>query len=178
MVGDSLPDGHYYFAADVGFSNRVPIRGIPAGDANISVGRGALATTRVADLLTYRALPVTVAGSPAQITARVTATLDYAGSALINFSRDCPVLLYAYRDRARRDAAPRSGAADWSQPACGAQQQQVVMSRGEARTLSTILAVPNLLGLPLRAGHYYFAVSVQAEGNRVFLSAGEADLSR
>jgi hypothetical protein len=178
MVGDSLPDGHYYFAADVGFSNRVPIRGIAAGDANISVGRGALPTTRVADLLTYRALPVSVVGSPAQITARVTATLDYAGSALINFSRDCPVLLYAYRDRAQRDAAPRSGAADWSQPMCGAQQQQVVMNRGETRTLSTTLAVPNLLGSSLLAGHYYFAVSVQAEGNRVFLSAGDADLSR
>jgi hypothetical protein len=178
MVGDSLPDGHYYFAADVGFSNRVPIRGIPAGDANISVGRGALPTTRVADLLTYRALPVSVAGSPAQITARVTATLDYAGSALVNFSRDCPVLLYAYRDRTRRDAAPRAGAADWSQAMCGTQQQQVVMNRGETRTLSTTVAVGNLLGSSLPAGHYYFAVSVQAEGNRVFLSAGEADLSR
>ena len=86
-------------------------------------------------------------------------------------------LLYAYRDRARRDAAPRSGAADWAQAACGTQQQQVGMSRGETRTLSTIVAARDLLGPSLPAGRYYFALSVQAEGNRVFLSAGEADLS-
>jgi hypothetical protein len=178
MLGDSLPDAHYYFTATVGFSNRSPIADIPAGDADVALPRPPMPATRIADLLTYRAQPVTVSVAPAVVRAEATATLDYAGSALVTFSRDCPLLLYVYRDRARRDAAPRSGSADWQQPACGSPEQEIGMNRGQTRTLSVAVPVQDILGGTLPAGHYYFAVVVQAQRNRVFLSAGEADLAR
>jgi hypothetical protein len=178
MLADSLPDGVYYFSATLGFSNRAPIGGIPAGALDLSLARPPLSTTRVADFFTYRAAPVTVSGSPAQVRAQVTATLDFAGSSLVSFSRDCPVLLYAYRDRARRDAAPRSGAADWSQPKCAAIQETVTMSKGQSRALETVVNARDILGASLPSGRYYFAVAVQAQGNRVFMSAGELDLTQ
>jgi hypothetical protein len=179
MLADSLPDGRYYFSADIGFSNRPPMRGIPAGSLDLVLPRQPLATSRVSDLLTFTAMPVEVSDSPASVRARATATLDYAGSALMAFSRDCPITLYAYRDRGRRDTAPRSGTADWTQPlSCGPEQVNVVMYRGDTRTIETTVPVRDILGVSLPAGHYYFAVAVRAEGNRVFLAAGDADLVR
>lgn len=179
MLADSLSDGRYYFSADVGFSNRAAIHGIPAGSAELAMPRASLPSTRIADLLTDRASPVSVAGTPAVVTEQVSATLDYAGSAIISFSHGCPLVLYAYRDRARRDAAPRSGAADWTQPvACGTQQDQVILSRGGSRTLETSVRAADILGSSLPSGRYYFAVALHAEGNRVMLSAGDAQLSR
>ncbi|HEY7394595.1 MAG TPA: Ig-like domain-containing protein [Gemmatimonadaceae bacterium] len=178
MLADSLPDGRYYFSADIGFSNRPPIR-VPAGSLDLVLPRQPLATSRVSDLMTFTAIPVEVSGSPASVRARATATLDYAGGALIEFSRDCPITLYAYRDRGRRDTAPRSGAADWTQPlACGPDQVKAVMNRGDTRTMETTVPVRDILGASLPSGHYYFAVALRAEGNRVFLAAGDADLVR
>ena len=179
MLADSLPDGRYYFSVDVDLANRPPIRGISAGSADVALPRPPLPATRSADLLTYRASRITLGGSPEQVKASVTATLDYAGSVLVRFSPDCPVLLSAYRDRARRDEAPRSGAADWTQPAtCEMPEKQIGMYRGDTRTLETTATVQDILGATLPAGRYYFAVAVRAQGNRIMLSAGEADLSR
>ena len=179
MLADSLPDGRYYFGVDVALANRPPIRGIPAGSADVALPRAPLPVTRSADLLTYRASRVTVEGLPPLVKATVTATLDYARNSLVGFSGDCPILLYAYRDRARRDEAPRSGAADWTQPAaCGMPEKQITMYRGDMRTLETTVSVHDILGATLPTGHYYFAVAVRAQGNRILLSAGDADLAR
>jgi len=179
MLADSLPDGRYYFTADIEFSNRPLLRGIPAGSLDLALPRQPLATSRVSDLLTLTALPVEVSGSPPFVLARATATLGYARSAMMEFSRDCPVTLYAYRDRARRDAAPRAGAADWTQLlACAPDQVKVVMKRGDTRTMETTVAVRDILGASLPSGHYYFAVTLRAQSNRVFLAAGDADLVR
>lgn len=129
--------------------------------------------------MTIRARPVTVSGTPATVRARATATLDFAGSSLQKFSRDCPILIYAYRDRARRDAAPRSGAADWTQPAtCSAEHTTAPMQRGGTQSFDTSAPARTILGASLPSGKYYFAISVGVEGSRVFLSAGEADLRR
>jgi len=178
MLADSLPDGHYYFTATVRLSNRESIAGIPAGDFDLVLARPPMSVSRTADLMVYRASPVTVSGSPAAVHAQATATLEYAGGALVSQSRDCPLLIYAYRDRARRDTAPRSGPPDWAQPACGPTQQQVVMNSGDTRTLTSAVPVRDILGNPLRPGHYYFALVAQMQNNRVFLSAGEADLNQ
>lgn len=177
MLGDSLPDGRYYFSADLRFSNR-PNLTVPAGSLDLALPRSPLPTERTADLMVYRASPVTVDGSSV-LHAHATATLGYANSALVGFSSDCPIVIYAYRDRARRDAAPRSGAADWVQrTSCGTQETSTGMTRGDARSLDTSAPVRDILGASLPAGTYYFAIAIRAQTNRVFLSAGEAVLVR
>jgi hypothetical protein len=177
MLADSLPDGRYYFAADIGLANRASFLRVPAGDANLAMARQPLAVSRISDLLIHTALPVDV--SNGAVRARATSVLGYAGSALVEFSRDCPITLYAYRDKTRRDAAPRSGTADWTQPLpCGSEQTSAVLYRGEGRTHETSVAVRDILGASLPSGRYYFAVAVRAAKNRVFLSTGEADLTR
>ena len=52
------------------------------------------------------------------------------------------------------------------------------MRRGESRTLAAETTVREILGNRLPPGRYYFAVAVQREGTRFFVSAGEANLSR
>jgi hypothetical protein len=177
MMGDSLPDGRYYFSADLRFSNR-PNLTVPAGSLDITLPRPPLPAERAADLMVYHAGPVTVDGSSV-LHAHATATLAYANSALVAFSNDCPIVIYAYRDRARRDAAPRSGAADWVQrTTCVTQETSTAMGRGETRSLDSSVPVRDILGGSLPAGTYYFAVAIRAQRNRVFLSAGEMGLAR
>lgn len=45
-------------------------------------------------------------------------------------------------------------------------------------TVATLVRAADILGSSLPSGRYYFAVAVHAEGNRVMLSAGDAQLSR
>jgi hypothetical protein len=93
------------------------------------------------------------------------------------------VRLVAYRDRARRDDAPRSGAPDWEQPlaGCADATQDVLFHADAPRAFETSATAREILGGALPAGRYYFAVYVRAGGaggRRVFLSAGEGDLAR
>jgi len=176
VLADSLPDGHYYFRASVAFSNRAAMTDIPAGDAEIAFARPLLATKRRSFVLEWQASPVTLSGT--SVRAAVTGTLVNANSALVDFARDCPVLIRVYRDRARRDEAPRSGAADWSQPGCGSATQPKGMYRGDKQTFEAVVAVRDILGASLPSGKYYFDVVMTAEGMPMTLSAGELDLVR
>jgi hypothetical protein len=176
VFGDSLPDGHYYFRANVGFSNRGALTDIPAGDAEIAFPRPPLATTRRSFILEWKASPVRV--SDGSVRATVVGTVVNANSAIIDVARDCPVLIRVYRDRARRDAAPRSGAPDWSQPGCGSDMQKKTVFRDEQLTFETTVSVREILGASLPSGRYYFAVVASADGMQMTLSAGEVDLTR
>jgi hypothetical protein len=98
---------------------------------------------------------------------------------LVRLSARCPVALYVYRDRARRDNAPRSGEPDWkSRDDCGPELQQRAFYNGQPQRFELEAPVSSILGGPLRPGPYHFAVVVHAEGRRIFLSAGDAELSR
>jgi hypothetical protein len=100
-----------------------------------------------------------------------------AGSTLATFSRDCPVTLYAYRSRERRDAGLRSGEPDWKPArACGPATRQVGLRRGEETSFETEAQVGEILGAARPPGRYYFAVAVQTGGPRFLLAAGEAYL--
>ena len=176
VVGDSLPDGHYYFRASVGFSNRAALTDIPAGDAEVALPRPPLATTRRSFILEWKASPVST--SDGLLRATVTGTVVNASSALIDVASDCPVLIRVYRDRTRRDAAPRSGAPDWSQPGCGSLTQRKTVLRGEQLKLEASVPVREILGASLPSGKYYFAVVASGDGMQMTLSAGELDLTR
>ena len=177
VFGDSLPDGHYYFRASVGFSNRAPITDIPAGDLEITFARPPLATTRRSFILEWTASPVTLSGDAVRAVAA--GTVVNANSALVLLAPlECPLQLRVYRDRARRDAAPRSGAPDWAQPICAAPLRSKTVRRGETETYETSVAVRDILGNSLPSGRYYFAVVARAEGMEMNLSAGELNLTR
>ncbi|MHB0949021.1 MAG: hypothetical protein ACYC4J_08175 [Gemmatimonadaceae bacterium] len=179
IVGDSLPDGRFWFSAYVE-TNRTYRTRVAAGSLDIVVPRPPLLESRFVESLRFIALPVALSGmaSPS-ITARGSIRVDFAGSAMFTTSRDCPMRLLAYRDRARRDAAPRSGAPDWSQPlTCSTAQDTARLNRGQSRTFQATVPVTDILGSQLPGGRYYFAVVMLGAGARVYLSAGDAELTR
>ncbi len=111
--------------------------------------------------------------------ATVTGTLTDAGGSVERFSEACPVVLYAYRTRADRDAAPRAGAPAWaSHRDCAPGQVQHTLNRGERRSWQVRARAAEILGASLPPGRYFFAVPVNHQGSRVMLSAGDTDLRR
>jgi hypothetical protein len=186
ILGDSLPDGQYYFSASLRL-NFARTAEFPAGNMDLSLLRQPLPASRMAESVTYRAETSVIDGAgPATIRTVVTATLRDAGreigrtsAALRRFSRECPAVLYAYRDRARRDAAPRSGAADWTSARdCGTELQEMVLRGGRPRTFEVRASARDILGDRLPPGRYYFAVAVRTGERAVYLAAGEAGLRR
>ena len=176
VLGDSLSDGHYYFKASVGLSNRGPIADIPAGDAELTLVRPTLATTRRSFIMQWTAAPVTLGDGV--VHAKATGTVVNANSALIDLDRNCPISIRVYRDRARRDEAPRSGAPDWSQPTCVSAPETKGLSRGQVQSFETTVPVRDILGSSLPSGKYYFAVLVKGDDMQMLMSAGELDLVR
>jgi hypothetical protein len=169
LLGDSLPDGRYWFTAQVRLIAPRLVRDVEAGALDLSLARPPMPTERTYEFMTYRAAGAPRAGG-ARVT--VTATLTHAGGSLVTYPRDCVVRVLAFRDRARRDAAPRSGAADWRQPldGCAGGTTQLTLSGGESRTFTADAALP--------PGRYYLAAVVRAEGRDLYLSAGEVDVAR
>lgn len=176
ILGDSLPDGHYYFKASVGLSNHASLADIPAGDAELAVARPPLASTRRSLIMQWTAAPASLGDGV--VRAKATGTVVNANSALVTLDKNCPILIRVYRDRDRRDSAPRSGPADWSQAACTPATENKVLNRGETVTFETGVAVRDILGSALPAGRYYFAVLVKGDGMEMLLSGGELDLAR
>jgi hypothetical protein len=169
LLGDSLPDGRYWFTARVHLVTPRLAQDVDAGALDLALARPALPAERTYDYVTYRAASVPTAAG-ARVT--VTATLTHAGGSLLTYPADCVVRVLAFRDRARRDAAPRSGAADWRQTTqgCAAGTTPLVLSRGESRTFAADAALP--------AGRHYLAALVRAAGRDLYLSAGEVDVAR
>jgi hypothetical protein len=175
VLGDSLPDGRYWFTAVIEL-NSAASPDIPAGDAQLSAPRRAMSAERVTRVMTFRARS-TVDGGTVQVA--VTGTLSHAGGALVRMSAECPVVLHAYRTREERDQAPRAGPPAWtSHPRCGPDMLEYSLSRGEARTWGVQASSQQILGAGLPPGRYYFAAVVNHEGTRTFLSAGDAQLAR
>jgi hypothetical protein len=126
--------------------------------------------------MTFRASPEFTGGG---VRVAVTGRLSHAGGALEQMSAQCPVVLHVYRTREARDQAPRAGPPAWtSHPRCGPEMQEYSLSRGESRTWRVQASSRQILGAGLPPGRYYFAVVVNHEGTRTFLSAGDAQLTR
>ncbi len=178
ILGDSVPNGRYYLTASLRLNFRETPE-FPAGVVELAMERQALPETRREDAVTYRAETEVADRDPTTIRTVVTATLTGAGGSRLRFSYACPVVLYLYRSRARRDAAPRSGQPEWkSREACGPELQEMWLNRGESRTFEIRANARDILGDSLPPGRYYFTAVVQEERTRIFLSSGEAELRR
>jgi hypothetical protein len=181
LLGDSLPDGRYWFAATLRL-NRRNVPEFPAGSADLAMARLALPSSQTVHDVRYEArselVRDTTAAQPPMVLAVVTASKSQGG-ALLRYSAACPVVLYLYRDRGRRDAAPRSGTADWtSHDACGAALQQLSLYAGETHTFQVQASTRDLVEAGLQPGRYYVAVAVLGERRKLYLSAGEMTLAR
>jgi hypothetical protein len=188
ILGDSLLDGRYYFSAVVRL-NSGHTREIPSGSVTLALPREPLPSSRAAGSVTYTAATDVVDSTPSP-TIRTTVTVllpqhpealrrGIENASLRRYSRNCPLVLHAYRDRARRDAAPRSGAPDWTSARdCGTELQEFVLRGDEPRTFEVRARAREILGERLAPGRYYFAVAVHHEHRTIYLSAGEAELRR
>jgi hypothetical protein len=88
-------------------------------------------------------------------------------------------MLFVYRDRARRDAAPCSGEPDWrSAWRCEGGFNEAWLNGGQSWMLEGEATAQEILGDSLPPGRYYFAAVVQTEGQKIYLSAGDANLVR
>jgi hypothetical protein len=191
VLGDSLPDARDWFTA------RIRINGewlpeVAAGSANLVLPREPLPVSRTARSITFDARSEIGRDNAGQRVVRAILTAERTGpqrrarpgmpppppsASGLRLSAACPVVLYVYRDRARRDNAPRSGEPDWrSREDCGPELQQRAFYNGQPQRFDLEFPVSSILGARLRPGRYHFAVVVQAEGRRIFLSAGAADL--
>jgi hypothetical protein len=183
VLADSLPDGRYYFSARFNLMN-ADLPDVPAGDAVLALPRPPMPSARRRDNVRYR-LDSFHADPDGTLRAGVTAKLNQGG-ALRSFAAGCPLQLYAYRDRGRRDAAPRSGPPDAVAPLdCAGGWEEARMRQGRPVRLSVEADAEALLGDELPEGRYYFAVVVRAAGYKgrgaqapIFLRAGEAVLRR
>jgi hypothetical protein len=179
ILGDSLPDGHYYFTATIGVGGDARGLSLPAGDFELALPRPPLPDLVTHNLLTYSARTTVGTETDAKVQATVTATLTHAGGMLVRLPRECVVTLVAYRSRERRDAAPRSGAPDWRQSRqCAEGTQEVRMNRGESVTFESTATARELLGGSLPGGEYHFAVTVHTPTRNVWLAAGSGVLRR
>lgn len=171
ILGDSLPNGRYYFTALV--------RGgaLPAGEFDLVLARPPLPESLTLGLITYTVGTSVSPGSGASVHATV--TLTHAGSSVVEYPKACAVELVAYRSRERRDTAARSGAPDRRDSrSCVDGWQQRVLKPGQSIVLETAPLVRDILGSSLPDGTYYFAVVVHTRTRDVWLSAGSAELRR
>jgi len=176
ILGDSLPDGHYYFTATLGVSTAPNGISLPAGDFDLALARPPLRDVLTHDFITYKATS-TVAGGVVQ--GKVTATLTDAGGYLVQYPKECVVELVAYRTGERRDSAPRSGAPDWrANRSCASGWQQTSLNRGQSISFDATTSAREILGSSLPEGTYYFAAIVHTRTRNVWLSAGSGLLRR
>jgi hypothetical protein len=178
ILGDSLPDGRYYFTATVAAGAPGGVT-LPAGEFDLMLARPPLPDSRTHDFITYKATTNVSEGAGSTVRANVTATLTDAGGSLVEFPRQCAIELVAYRARDRRDAAPRSGAPDWRESrSCASGWQQTILNRGQSISFETAASARDILGSALPEGTYFFAVVVHTRTRHVWLSAGSAELRR
>jgi hypothetical protein len=176
ILGDSLPNGRYYFTATLGVSSAPNGISLPAGDFDLTLTRPPLPDSLTHDFITYKATSTVGLGA---VQGKVTATLTHAGGMLVDYPRECVVELVAYRARDSRDSAPRSGAPDWrSSRSCAPGWQQTGLNRGQSISFDATTSAREILGSSLPEGTYYFAAIVHTRSRHVWLAAGSGQLRR
>lgn len=177
ILADSLSDGRYYLAARVGANVASGVLLLPAGEFDLAVARPPLRDSVRHGSLDYRASSVVLSdGGTVQTT--VTAIMWHGGGMLISYPRECVLTLAAYRDRNRRDAAPRSGAPDWQQARACAPGDEAYSLHGGGLTFRENVPTADILGADRPDGEHYLAVSVRTPTRHLWLSAGRVELRR
>jgi len=176
LIGRSLPDGPYYWLAQVEINNETT--DVPAGQATVKMNEPPLPRERVAGGLVYQIGPRTTT-TPLGIEATLTVTNNGDEHVDIFIARDCPVTISAYRDKARRDAAYVAGEPDWRPKGiCVLEMDAMRFSSGESQQFTVTVPVAEILGDSLDDGRYYLAALVWLRDQSLWLAAGDVELRR
>ncbi len=177
VMGDSLPDGRYRVSAVVELNGRT--HAVAAGEVELTRRQAPLPAERTVGSLRWRARTRLVDRPERAVEAEVTVTNTGGAPAEARVARDCPIALFGYRDRARRDAALGSGEPEWADRAvCRLEPDAFRLAPGETRRFVRRHPTPPIA---LRgAGRWWFAVMVPGgpESPGLVLSAGDLDLRR
>jgi hypothetical protein len=116
ILGDSLPDGRYYFTATLGV-NVAPSGGqvLPAGEFDLALTRPSLSETVIHNLITYKATTTVSAGSSALLRRGVAATRTRARAiphvrdvgGVARHPRECAAKRYVLLRRGRSRENPQ-----------------------------------------------------------------------
>lgn len=179
LVGRSLPDGPYYWLAQVQINNETI--DVPAGQATLTMNEPPLPRERIAAGLVYQVSARTTT-PPLGIEATLTVTNNNDERVGILIARDCPFSIFVYREEARRDAAYVAGEPDWaSSEGCVLEMTAVRFAPGESRQFTVTLPVSEVLGDSLADGRYYLTASVHLRDESyqsLLLAAGDVELRR
>ncbi len=180
IYGDSLPTGRYWFKARLTL-NRDSIT-VPGGDVELGPSRFLLGPHYPLDGFRYRAEALEVTTPRQTVEVRVEVSSRGMRADLTRYiSRDCPILLHAYRSAdAQRTAPP---APVWVSPrSCTPDPEPVRLTAGESRMLTRRVTAREVLGDSLAAGRYFFTAIVPlldpstSRSKRVWLDMGAFDL--
>lgn len=186
VLGDSLPDGRYYFTAVLEFQSGAgttlahdSIR-VRAGYADLASANDPLPQERRVGEVRYRADSEQDASAPTKMQLTLSATNVGTERVFVSGSSGitCPTQLLGYRSAEHRDRWYLEQSADWTAVGCPLRVPPTWLAPGESRTFSA--EVPAWVG-DAGTGRYYFAlvlsVAQEPDGAHHFvLSAGDAML--
>ena len=198
FLGDSLPDGRYYFAVSTAWLEPPSPEGrrlrkdtvhLPAGDAELVRPRGPLPSRATVGAWTVSAHTRLISAEPHMLlitlavrnTGREPAIFPGAtsfGCAAFEVYRTPVVQEDPYRDMQKLERARA-----WSPQGCMIRLEPVRLGPGESHTYGARIAGRTVLGDSLPPGRYHFLTFFQVPGpdrqlERVTLSAGDARLRR
>ena len=193
MMGDSLPDGRYYFTARVRWPAAPPLEGqpatresavdIPAGDAELTSRIPPLPAEGAAGSFAIRARTRPVAGRPGMFLTTVTVTNRTAGAAYLGTElRSICAPFVAYRSRRDRDdvSGYPSLRATWEPRACVIPIPDQWLAPRQSRTFGGRFTARAILGDTLPPGRYFFKTGLFPGFPQLSttLAAGDAVLTR
>jgi hypothetical protein len=180
ILGDSLPDGRYWFAADLDLLAERPAGGLDRDSVRLAAGEAELASRidplpaeRTVAGVRWRAATTRVPGEPGKLRLTVTATNTGAAPATIGASpsvADCAMQLNGYRTAAMRDAWYLYRNSDWTARECPVRIPQARLASGETRAFAGVFTAPaerRHLSLAL------WTAAPEMRTERIMLSAGE-----
>jgi hypothetical protein len=198
FLGDSLPDGPYFFTAGLVWPRPSPPEGrrlredtvhLPAGDAELARPRGFFPSRQTVGPWTVSAGTRLISREPHMLLFTLTVTntgrepaifLDKMSSSCAHFevSRTRIKQQHPYRNMRKTEEARA-----WSPRGCVLPLKPIRLRPGESHTYGARIAARTILGESLPRGRYFFMTSLSLpgpdrQGEYVILSAGEARLRR
>lgn len=177
LLGRFLPDGRYYWLARVQVNDQTIE--VPLGQLLLKMDEQPLPRQRSIDGLLYRMDTRAAATSPTAVGSTLSVVNQTDALLAASIADRCPFSLYAYREKARRDAAFVAGEPDWrSKERCLLETVFLRLGPGESRQIGISVPGAEILGNSLPAGRYYLAAVVRLRNTSIWLAAGDIQLQR